>query len=296
MELSAKRGEKVCFQNLVRPSPEQSEADRANELVHTLITHFDGGLASICYKNQAQWVIPTTKDNIVSKRASLTPLTILEASTKKAKTQNDDVLVILDTYFKHIFCDQATTQLTVRAIHEKDPLPLVVRELLNRQIVKPSDVSFVYITEVKWCISKLMQAVKYCHRSNNVCAVTVMVDDRVDIYARCYGCKTSEYAALAMFDKNRLLLSLDTNDAIHRNVHSPYGIDCVTDTANRKRLLPLFHMTEGFIKQMLENPDNNKNFTKGLAYSWSKYIKSASRFWVFFSQPCHAPSLPLAMT
>jgi len=143
-----------------------------------------------------------------------------------------------------------------------------------------------------------MQAVKHCHRSNNACAVTVMVDGRVDIYARCYGCKTSEYAALAMFDKNRLLPSLDTNYAFRRIVHSPYGIDCVTDTANRKRLLPLFHKTEGFIKQMLETPDNNKNFTKGLAYLswWSKYVKSASRVWFFVSEPCHAPSLPLAMT
>jgi len=69
-----------------------------------------------------------------------------------------------------------------------------------------------------------------------------------------------------MFDKNRLLPSLDTNYAFRRIVHSPYEIDCVTDAANRKRLLPLFHKTEGFIKQMLENPDNNKNFTKGLAY------------------------------
>jgi len=135
-----------------------------------------------------------------------------------------------------------------------------------------------------------MCAVKHTHHSNNACAVAVNVDGRVDIYARCYGCKSSEYAALAKFDKNKLLPSLAKNDAFRRIVHSPYGIECVTDTVNRKRVIGLFQMTEGSIKKMLDNTGNNKDYTASLAYLWAKYVKSASRGWFFISEPCHPPA------
>ena len=54
--------------------------------------------------------------------------------------------------------------------------------------------------------------------------VALEVDGRVDINARCYGCKKYEYAALASFDKKSKLLpslSLACNDALRRRVHSP---------------------------------------------------------------------------
>jgi len=153
--------------------------------VRSLITHFDSGLASVCFKNQESWLVPT-KDSVVAKRTSLI---IFEAANKKAKLNCANVPVFLGSYFKHIFVDEAQTQITIRPIGEKDALPFVVRELLNCKIVQPGDVSFVYIENAKWCISKLMQAVKHHHHSNNACAIVVKVDNRVDIYARCYGCK-----------------------------------------------------------------------------------------------------------
>jgi len=286
-ELSAKLGEKACFQNLQR----HSERERPSELVRSLITHFDPGLASVCFKHQESWLVPT-KDSVVAKRTSLI---ISEAASKKAKPNSVDPSNFLGNYFKHIFVDEASTQITIRPIGEKDALPPVVRELLHRKIVQPADVSFVYIENAKWCISKLMQAVKHHHHSNNACAIAVKVDNRVDIYARCYGCKASEYAALTTFGKNRLLPSLATNDAFRRIVHSPYGIDRVTDSMDRKRVALLFQQTQGAITQMLDNSDSKTNFTKSLCYLWIKYVKSASRGWFFVSEPCHppVPSLPL---
>jgi len=285
-ELSAKHGEKACFQNLMR----HSETERPSELVRSLITHFDPGLASVCFKNQESWQVPT-KDSAVAKRTSFI---ISEAASKKAKPNSVNASGFLGHYFKHIFVDEASTQITIRPIGEKDALPLVVRELLHRKIVQPGDVSFVYIENAKWCISKLMQAVKHHHHSNNACAIAVKVDNRVDIYARCYGCRASEYAALTTFGKNRLLPSLVTNDAFRRIVHSPYGIDCVTDSMDRKRVALLFQQTEGAITRMLDNSDSKTNFTKSLSYLWNKYVKSASRGWFFVSEPCHPPipSLP----
>jgi len=44
-------------------------------------------------------------------------------------------------------------------------------------------------------------------------------------------------------------------------VHSPYGIDGVTDTMDRKRVALLFQKTEGAIAQMLDNSDSKTNFT-----------------------------------
>jgi len=115
------------------------------------------------------------------------------------------------------------------------------------------------------------------------------VDGRMDIYARCYGCKTTEYAGLASFDKNSLLPSLANNDAFRRIVHSPYGIECVLDSADRKRVVTLFQKTKCFIKEMLGNTIDNKKYTTSLAYLWCKYVQSASRGWFFISEPCHAP-------
>ena len=247
-ELSAKRGEVACFKNIVPDFSGFSEQCRAERLVLSLITHFDPGLASVCFKNQAAW-LAAKNDGVANKR---TARIISDAPSKKSKTQSDQVSLLLDAYFKHIFCDEASTVVTIRPIREKDPLPFVMQGLLARHIVKPCDISFVYIQNAKLCISKLMCAVKHTHHSNNACAVAVTVDGRVDIYARCYGCKSSEYAALAKFDKNKLLPSLAKNDAFRRIVHSPYGIECVTDTVNRKRVIGLFQMTEGSIKKMLE--------------------------------------------
>ena len=286
IELSDKSDEVACFKNIVPDVSGFSEQCRAERLVSSLIMHFDPGLASVCFKNQAAW-LAAKNDGGASKR---TARIISDAPSKKSKTQSDQVSLLLDAYFKHIFCDEASTVVTIRPIREKGPLPFVMQGLLARHIVKPCDISFVYIENAKLCISTLMRAVKHRHHSNNACAVAVTVDGRVDIYARCYGCKSSEYAALAKFDKNKLLPSLAKNDAFRRIVHSPYGIECVTDTVNRKRVIGLFQMTEGSIKKMLDNTGNNKDYTASLAYLWAKYVKSASRGWFFISEPCHPPA------
>ena len=284
-ELSAKRGEKACFQNTVQLAPDHIVEQRTQQLIASLITHFDRTLPSVCFKNHAAWLEQRQASN-THKRTSLI---ISEGSCKKARSETAEVAVLLDAYFKHIFCNETQTHITIREIRETDPLPMVVRELVKRLIVTPSDISFVYIEKAKWCISKLMHAQKHSHHSNNACAVAVHVDGRMDIYARCYGCKTTEYAGLASFDKNSLLPSLANNDAFRRIVHSPYGIECVLDSADRKRVVSLFQKTKGFIKEMLGNTIDNKKYTTSLAYLWCKYVQSASRGWFFISEPCHAP-------
>jgi len=283
-ELSAKRGEKACFQNTVPLAPDHSLQQRTQQLVASLITHFDRALPSVCFKNHAAWLEQRQANN-THKRSSLI---ITSASCKKARSETAEVAVLLDAYFKHIFCDETQTHVTAREIRDTDPLPPVVRELVKRLIVKPSDISFVYIEKAKWCISKLMHAEKHKHHSNNACAVAVRVDGRMDIYARCYGCKSTEYAGLASFKKN-LLPSLANNDAFRRIVHSPYGIECVLDSADRKRVVILFQKTQGYIKDMLDNANDNKKYTTSLAYLWCKYVQSASRGWFFISEPCHPP-------
>ena len=206
------------------------------------------------------------------------------------------VTAALNAYFKHIFCDNAQTKISVRGILHSDPLPPVVWQLLERGIVTAGAIFFVYIQKAKWCISELMHAMKHSHHSNNACAVALEVNGRVDIYARCYSCKKYEYEALASFDKKSKLLpslGLACNNALRRIVHSPYGIDCVKDSSDRKRVVGLFQKTEGEIKTMFQNTGSAKRYTASIHYLCSKYEDSAARGWFFISEPCTKTATPI---
>jgi len=300
-ELSAKAGQLACFRNMqALPAGHSAEEAEAHLLV-SLITIFDGTLPLVRYKDADTQKMHSTYGAPKKRRAVYVGCAVGTDAPKKTKlaTPPDSashVTAALNAYFKHIFCDDAQTNISVRGILDSDPLPPVVRQLLERGIVKAGGIFFVYIQKAKLCISKLMHAVKHSHHSNNACAVALEVDGRVDIYARCYGCNKHEYAALACFDKKSKLLpslGLPCNDALRRIVHSPYGIDCVKDSVDRKRVLCLFQKTEGEIKTMLHNTGSPNSYTASVQYLWSKYVDSAARGWFFISEPCTETPAPM---
>ena len=281
-ELSAKLGQACCFQNVEALSPAALPEDRERQLLQSLITIFDRELPSVIYKD-AGLALAFKKEGSENKRIVQM---IQSAAGKRAKTPSNQVSVVLDAYFKHIFCDDAHTTVTIRDIRDTDPLPPAAKRLLERGIVTPGNIFFVYILNPKWCVSKLMHAVKHSHNSNNACAVAIDVNGKINIYARCYGCESSEYRALSVFT-NRLLPSLDTNDAFRRIIHSPYGIKCVKDSQDRQRVVNLFQKTEDTVKKLLDSSKDSKKYTDSIHYLWVKYVDSAARGWFFISEPCH---------
>jgi len=286
-ELSAKSGQTHCFNNMSILPDGHPIQERDEQLLSSLITIFDSILPSVCYKRAEETAALTTMN---AKGKRIADIIRTETAGKKAKTGDSaasPAFPLLDAYFQHIFYDDAQTKITVREIRETDWLPPTVKLLLEQKIVTSDRIFFVYIHKAKWCISQLMNAVKHRHHSNNACTVAVFVDDRMDIYARCYGCESPAYAKLATFDeKTKMLPSLKSNDAFRRVIHSPYGIDCVKDSADRKRVAKLFEQTQGFVKTKLENAGSVKTLTTSLRYMWSKYVESATRGWFFISEPC----------
>jgi hypothetical protein len=287
-ELSAKSGQTHCFKNIVTLPDEHSSQESSKLLLSSLITVFDTALPTICYK-KAEETAALSTIAATSKRSADIIRTETECR-KKARSSDCtqcNALPILGAYFRHIFYNDTETKITVREIRDTDLLPPTIRLVLERKVVTSDSIFFVYIEKPKWCISQLMNAVKHRHHSNNACAVAVFVDGRMDIYARCYGCESPAYAKLATFDeKTKLLPSLRTNDAFRRVIHSPYGIDCVKDSADRKRVAKLFEQTQGVIASKLGNEGSVRLFTSSLRYMWSKYVESAVRGWFFISEPC----------
>jgi len=284
-ELSAKSGQMACFQNIASLPPDHTSADRDQLLLASLITVFDGTLPCVCYRKQEETDALSTMKFKAKRSAELIRTDI----GKKPRTaeSNSSVHPLLDAYFQHIFCDDALTKISIRAIRETDWLPPAVELLLQLKIVCSDNIHFVYIDKPKWCISQLMNAVKHRHHSNNACAVAVLVDGRTDFYARCYCCQSCAYAKLATFDeKTKMLPSLHSNEAFRRVVHSPYGIDCVKDSVNRKRVAALFQQTQGVVKDKLAHAGSATAFTASLRYLWCKYVECAVRGWFFISEPC----------
>ena len=287
-ELSAKLGQTHCFKNVLTLPDDHSSQECSNLLLSSLITVFDMTLPTVCYKKAEE---TAALIDVAVGRKRIANIIRTETEGKKTARAGDcaqsNSLPILDAYFRHIFYDDAQTKITIREIRETDPLPPTIRLLLERKVVTSKSLFFVYIENPKWCISQLMNAVKHRHHSNNACAVAVFVDGRMDIYARCYGCESPAYAKLATFDeKTKLLPSLRTNDAFRRVIHSPYGIDCVKDSSDRKSVAKLFEQTQGSIATKLANEGSVRAFTSSLRYMWSKYVESAVRGWFFISEPC----------
>ena len=287
-ELSAKTGQTHCFKNVFTLPDGHSSEDSKTLLLSSLITVFDAALPSVCYKKAEEAAVLGTI-GAKAKRSAVIIRTETERS-KKARTDDcaqNSALPILGAYFRHIFCDDAETKITIREIRETDPLPPPVRLLLERKAVSPDSVFFVYIQNAKWCISQLMKAIKHKHHSNNAYAVAVIVDGTTDVYARCHGCQSSVYSRLGTFDeKTKLLPSLRTNEAFRRIIHSPYGIDNVKDSADRKRIVTLFGQTHNTVAQKLMHEGSARAFTSSVRYIWSKYVESAARGWFFISEPC----------
>jgi hypothetical protein len=288
-ELSAKLGQTACFRSvsaLADNDPTVSDR-RQQQLLASLITVFEVSLPSICYRETQDTVSLQTMQSKGKRSAKI----IRTDAGKRAKTgepATSTALPLLAAYFQHIFNDETQTKITMREIRDTDCLPPAAKLLLERKIVCPGDIYFVYIENAKWCISQLMKAVKHRHHSNNACAVAVFVDARLDIYARCFGCESCAYAKLGTFDaKTRLLPSLRENDGFRRVVHSLDGIDCVKDAADRKRVAALFQQTQKVVQEKLCNVGSPSAFTTSLRYLWCKYVESAARGWFFISEPCH---------
>jgi hypothetical protein len=148
-ELSAKLGQTCCFHNVKALCPAALPEDRETQLLQSLITIFDRAIPTVSYKN-AGVALAFKKGGSQNKRIAQV---IQNATGKRAKTPSTQVSVVLGAYFKHIFCDDAHTTVTIRGIRDTDPLPPAAKRLLERGIVAPGDIFFVYILNPKWCIS-----------------------------------------------------------------------------------------------------------------------------------------------
>jgi len=273
-ELSSKFGQNAFFENIKQLSAEQSSAAR----LASLITVFDSSL-------------PIIQENVIfskqsAKRKNQGPLAH-GPRNKKQTIACAEIIYKIPEYFLDIFDNKINTVFDVKEIDETihNQLPVAVKELLINHNVDVSDVRFIYIRHPKCCINKLLCGINHSHHSNNGCAVAIRINGVVEMYSKCYGCKNKSLKEINTFDKHLLLPSLQTHPVLYQIIHTRFGIDSVSDSEQRKRVLKVYtEKQKNQIDKLLEN-NIPLAYSTSFRYLWHKYIKSAASGWLVVSAP-----------
>ena len=270
-ELSSKFGQNAFFENIKQLSEEESGAERQA----SLITVFDSSL-------------PIIQENTIfskhtAKRKNQAPLTI---RNKKQTIACAEINYKIPQYFLDIFDNKINTVFDVKEIDETiyNQLPVAVKELLTNHNVDVSDVRFIYITHPKCCINKLLCGINHSHHSNNGCAVAIRINGVVEMYSKCYGCKNKSLTEINKFDKHLLLPSLKTHPVLYQIIHTRFGIDCVSDSEQRKRVLKVYTEKQKSQIDKLLQKNVPLAYTTSFRYLWLKYIHSAASGWLVVSE------------
>jgi len=270
-ELSSKFGQNAFFENIQKLSGEESSVAR----MASLITVFDSKL-------------PIIQENTIfsknsAKRKNQTPLTI---RSKKQTTSCTDVNYKIPEYFLDMFDNKINTIFERKEIDETmhNQLPFSIQQLLVNKNIDVSEVQFIYIRHPKCCINKLLCGINHAHHSNNGCAVAIRINGVVEMYSKCYGCKNKSLSCINKFDKFLLLPSLHTHPVLYQIIHTRFGIDSVSDSEPRKRVLKVYmEKQKNQIDKLLENNDP-LTYSTSFRYLWHKYINSAASGWLVVSE------------
>jgi len=270
-ELSSKFGQNAFFKNIKQLSGEESSAAR----LASLITVFDSSLPII----QENTIISKN----IAKRKNQATLII---RNKKQTTSCAEMNYKIPEHFLDLFDNKINTVFDMKEIDETihNQLPVAVQELLLNHNVEASDVKFIYITHPKCCINKLLCGINHSHHSNNGCAVAIRINGVVEMYSKCYGCKNKSIEGINKFDKFLLLPSLQRHPVLYQIIHTRFGIDCVSDSDQRKRVLKVYtEKQKNQIDKLLENNDPLA-YSTSFRYLWHKYINSAASGWLVVSE------------
>ena len=252
-----------------------------NSIVTSLITVFDTTLPVLPNRNLFQTIkkrkiiIPTHLSNTDNKTSLCS-----EVACDSFK---------MPSYFLDLFDNKTTTNFQVKEIQDISPsnFPYSVQQLLINKNIHLSDIKFIYVKHPKCCVNKLLCGIKHAHHSNNSCAVAITVNGKIDIYTRCYGCGNQSLSHFHVFGNNCLLPSLTTNPVFHQIIHTPLGIDSVTDSIDRRRVLQIYRQkTKVEVNELLKN-NSPATYSKSFAYLWHKYITSAAFGWLIISEKTH---------
>jgi hypothetical protein len=274
-ELSSKFGQNAFFENIKQLEREDNNAAR----LASLITVFDSRLP----------IIPEnaifSKNN--AKRKSQASSTIRNKRQMTSCSQETTNLhQKIPAYFLELFDNKINTVFEKKEIDETtyNQLPFAVQQLLQNNNVEVSNVLFIYIKHPKCCINKLLCGVNHAHHSNNGCAVAIQINGTIEMYSKCYGCKNNSLWCINKFDKFLLLPSLQKYPILYQIIHTRFGIDFVSDSEQRKRVLKVYtekHRNQ--IEKLLEHNDP-LTYSTSFRYLWHKYISSAASGWLVVSE------------
>jgi len=164
-------------------------------------------------------------------------------------------------------------------------MPIVARRLLESKRICLQDMHFIYITHAKCCITKLMAGVTHSHHSNNSCAISLRLDGNTMIFSKCYGCDSFTFSGINKFDaKLNILPSLTTYTAFRTILHSPYGLDHVTDASDRRRTIALFQKNASDFGRLIQCNNTLVKYTSSVAFLMDKYVNSAAHGWILLAE------------
>jgi len=165
---------------------------------------------------------------ILSRYISPRPITDFVGSVLGKFQKHRDF--ILATCVKSLLYKEGTKFTIGKVENTVSNMPIFVRRLLESKRICLQDLRFIYIHNAKCCVTKMIMGVMHAHSSNNNCAISVRVCSRVSVFSRCYGCDRGTFSKINKFDRKlNILPSLGTNPHFRTLLHSPYGLDGVSD-------------------------------------------------------------------
>jgi len=182
----------------------------------------------------------------------------LTIRNKKQTTSCTDINYKIPGYFLDMFDNKMNTIFDRKELDESihNQLPFSVQQLLLNNNVEVSHVQFIYIRHPKCYINKLLCGINHGHHSNNGCAVAIRINGVVEMYSKCYGCKNKSLSCINKFDKFLLLPSHQTHPVLYQIIRTRFGIDCVSDSELRARVLKVnTEKQKNQIDKLLEDND-----------------------------------------
>ena len=80
-----------------------------------------------------------------------------------------------------------------------------------------------------------------------------------------------------------MLPCLKKNLMLRAIIESPWGLENVADSQERKRVAKLYQQMKGDRKKVME-PNMKEKYPKSAAYVWKKYVETAAEGWILLSE------------
>jgi len=277
--------------------PDLSREEEEKRLVKSLITVFDESLATfetgfkpLCGKivkggGEAREKTKSQKIGEIGIHSGSSPVMIARKESGPSLITKDETdLYVIPEHFLKFMQGSTGAVFQVRKVEDNEKgMPWAIQALLNNKNVDASDIRFIYVKGAQQCINSLIRGHKHTHSSNNARAYTVSINGRVDVYIKCWGCKADEFSMLCKEDSNGMLPCLKKNHTLRAIIESPWGLENVADSHERKRVAKLYQQMKGDRKKLMELNMKDR-YPNSAAYVWKKYVETAAEGWILLSE------------